>query len=78
MWFPLRSLVPVIRKTAHAVVALAIAIESLPDAQRDAIRLHYLEGLKLSEVAARLDKSTGAIAGLLHRGMKALRELMTE
>ena len=60
------------------VVALAIAIESLPDAQRDAIRLHYLEGLKLSEVAARLDKSTGAIAGLLHRGMKALRELMTE
>ncbi len=58
------------------VVALAIAIESLPEAQRDAIRLHYLEGLKLSEVAARLDKSTGAIAGLLHRGMKALRESM--
>ena len=60
------------------VVALAIAIESLPEAQRDAIRLHYLEGLKLSEVASRLDKSTGAIAGLLHRGMKALRELLAE
>ncbi len=60
------------------VVALAVAIESLPEAQRDAIRLHYLEGLKLSEVASRLDKSTGAIAGLLHRGMKALRELLAE
>lgn len=60
------------------VVALAVAIESLPEAQRDAIRLHYLEGLKLSEVASRLDKSTGAIAGLLHRGMKALRELLVE
>jgi RNA polymerase sigma-70 factor, ECF subfamily len=60
------------------VVALAIAIESLPEAQRDAIRLHYLEGLKLSEVASQLDKSTGAIAGLLHRGMKALRDAMAE
>lgn len=55
------------------VLALARAMETLPEAQRDAVRLHYLEGLKLSEVAARLDKSTGAVAGLLHRGMKALR-----
>lgn len=61
----------------ESVIALAQAIESLPEAQRDAVRLHYLEGLKLSEVAARLEKSTGAIAGLLHRGMKALRESLT-
>ncbi len=60
----------------ESVLALAQAIETLPEAQRDAVRLHYLEGLKLSEVAARLDKSTGAIAGLLHRGMKALRETL--
>lgn len=56
------------------VLRLASALEKLPDAQRDAVRLHYLEGLKLSEIATRLDKTTGAIAGLLHRGMKALRE----
>lgn len=61
------------------VISLALAIESLPDLQRDAVRLHYLEGLKLSEVAQQLDKSTGAVAGLLHRGMKALRQnLATE
>ena len=55
------------------VVKVAQAIEALPDVQREAVRLHYLEGLKLSEVATRLDKSTGAVAGLLHRGMKSLR-----
>ncbi|WP_153559094.1 sigma-70 family RNA polymerase sigma factor [Roseimaritima sediminicola] len=60
------------------VLRLARAIESLPEGQREAVRLHYLEGLKLSEVADRLDKSTSAVAGLLHRGMKALRrELAT-
>ena len=56
------------------VLALSHAVDRLPDAQRDAIRLHYLEGLKLSEVAEQMDKSTGAVAGLLHRGMKALRD----
>ena len=35
-------------------------------------------GMKLSEVAESLGKSTGAVAGLLHRGMKALRERLGE
>jgi RNA polymerase sigma-70 factor (subfamily 1) len=56
------------------VLRMAEAIERLPPAQRDAIRLHYLAGMKLSEVAEQLDRSPGAVAGLLHRGMKSLRE----
>ncbi|WP_322975104.1 sigma-70 family RNA polymerase sigma factor [Aporhodopirellula aestuarii] len=55
------------------VTALAAAVERLPDGQRQAIELHYLEGLKLVEVAEALGKTTGAVAGLLHRGMKQLR-----
>lgn len=55
------------------VLKVAEAVDRLPESQRDAIRMHYLEGLKLTEVAEQLDKSTGAIAGLLHRGMKTLR-----
>jgi RNA polymerase sigma-70 factor (ECF subfamily) len=55
------------------VIRLSQAIERLPEGQRDAVRLHYLEGLKLSECASRMDKTTGAVAGLLHRGMKALK-----
>ncbi|MEZ6092451.1 MAG: sigma-70 family RNA polymerase sigma factor [Pirellulaceae bacterium] len=60
------------------VVQLTAALEKLPDAQREAIRMHYLEGMLLSEVAGQLDRSTGAVAGLLHRGLKALREAMRE
>ncbi|MEM9825869.1 MAG: sigma-70 family RNA polymerase sigma factor [Planctomycetota bacterium] len=56
------------------VVRVAEAIEHLPGPQSDAIRLHYLEGLKLAEVAERMERSKGAVAGLLHRGMKTLRE----
>ncbi|MEM6364583.1 MAG: sigma-70 family RNA polymerase sigma factor [Planctomycetota bacterium] len=57
----------------ESIDALVGAMEHLPDQQRDAIQLHYLEGLKLSEVAEALGKTTGAVAGLLHRGMKQLR-----
>ena len=56
------------------VVKVADAIDRLPESQREAIRLHYLEGMKLAEVAAELDKTSGAVAGLLHRGMKTLRD----
>ncbi|WP_149498646.1 sigma-70 family RNA polymerase sigma factor [Roseiconus lacunae] len=62
----------------ESVVQISQAIARLPDPQADAVRLHYLEGMKLSEVADELGKSTGAIAGLLHRGMKALRKQLGE
>lgn len=55
------------------VTALAAAVDRLPEGQRQAIELHYLEGLKLAEVAEAMGKTTGAVAGLLHRGMKQLR-----
>lgn len=60
------------------VLQVAEAVERLPESQREAIRLHYLEGMKLSEVAEQLDKTSGAIAGLLHRGMKTLRDQLGE
>ncbi|QDV81411.1 sigma-70 family RNA polymerase sigma factor [Planctomycetes bacterium TBK1r] len=62
----------------ESVIQISQAIAQLPEAQADAVRLHYLEGMKLSEVAAELGKSTGAVAGLLHRGMKALRKQLGE
>ncbi|WP_182870077.1 sigma-70 family RNA polymerase sigma factor [Stieleria mannarensis] len=62
----------------ESLIQISQAIAQLPDAQADAVRLHYLEGMKLSEVAAELGKSTGAVAGLLHRGMKALRKQLGE
>ena len=57
---------------------LASALAELPQAQRDAVELHHLHGCSLSEVAAHLDRSTAAVAGLLRRGLERLRELLTE
>ena len=56
------------------VLQIADAINRLPESQAEAVRLHYLDDMKLSEVAKRMEKSTGAVAGLLHRGMRTLRK----
>ena len=42
--------------------------------QREALVLHYWQGFSLAEVAAHLDRTTSAVAGLLKRGLKNLRE----
>jgi RNA polymerase sigma-70 factor (ECF subfamily) len=60
------------------VLRLCDALEQLPGSQRDAVRLHYWEGCTLVEIGARLDKTPAAVAGLLKRGMRKLRELMGE
>ena len=60
------------------IARVAEAISKLPEPQADAIRLHYLEGMKLAEVAEQMDRSAGSVAGLLHRGMKTLREQVNQ
>ena len=61
---------------SEELLRLANVLTSLPDAQREAIVLHHLQGLPLAEVARHLDKTPAAVAGLLHRGLKRLRELL--
>jgi RNA polymerase sigma-70 factor (ECF subfamily) len=60
------------------LVSLADALAQLPDAQREAIMLHHLQGASLAEVAAQLQRTQAAVAGLLHRGLKQLRELLDD
>ena len=50
----------------------------LPEAQREVIVLHHLQGLKLAEVAAEIGRSESAVAGLLFRGLKNLHSLLGE
>ena len=57
---------------------LAEALNQLPTAQRQAVELHHLLGMTLNEVAERLATTKPAVAGLLHRGLKKLRELLEE
>lgn len=60
----------------EATLALAAALPLLEPAQREAVELHHLQGRSLSESAVLLGKSESAVAALLHRGLKKLKELM--
>ena len=55
-------------------VRLARAMHALSDDQREAIRLRFLEGLSLAEIAARFGRSETAVAGLVKRGLQGLRK----
>jgi RNA polymerase sigma-70 factor, ECF subfamily len=60
------------------LLRLSHAILALPELQRDAVVLHHLQGWRLADVAERLNRTEAAVAGLLHRGLRRLRELMRE
>jgi len=52
------------------------AMAQLPPEQREAIELHWIEGLAFYEVAASLGISAGAARVRAHRGYEALRKLL--
>ena len=60
------------------LLRLSEALTELPEAQREVIVLHHLQGLKLAEVAIEMGRSEAAVAGLLFRGLKALHALLGE
>jgi RNA polymerase sigma-70 factor (ECF subfamily) len=57
-------------------VELANALAQLPDAQREALVLQHWHGWPLKQIAEHLDRTPTAVAGLLKRGLKQLREIM--
>ncbi|MGE3803215.1 MAG: sigma-70 family RNA polymerase sigma factor [Gemmataceae bacterium] len=57
---------------------LAGALESLPEAQREAIILHHWHGWTSEEIGAELGRSAAAAAGLLKRGLRQLRTLLQD
>lgn len=53
---------------------LAKALAALPEDQHQVVLLRHLQGWTLAEISERLGRSQAAVAGLLHRGLKALRQ----
>ena len=62
----------------ESILAIADALERLPEHQRQVIILRYWEGLSIQQVAESLGKSTTAIGGLLNRAARKLRGLLAE
>jgi RNA polymerase sigma-70 factor (ECF subfamily) len=60
------------------LLRLAHAIVRLPEDQRRAVELHYLNGLAVADVAEQIGRTRPAAVGLLFRGLKLLRELLRE
>ena len=53
---------------------ISAAIDALPDEQREAVRLHYFRGLKLSEIAILTGSPTGTLKARLHHARGRLRD----
>jgi RNA polymerase sigma-70 factor (ECF subfamily) len=56
------------------LVRLADALARLPEDQRQAVPFHHLDGLSNAAVGARMGRSKEAVAGLLFRGLRQLRD----
>lgn len=63
---------------AEETTALLRAIAELPEDQREAVRLRHLENRPLAEIAEILGRSRDATAGLIKRGVQALRDRMKD
>jgi RNA polymerase sigma-70 factor, ECF subfamily len=57
----------------EAIQAVTVGVSALPPDQREAIRMHCLERLSLEETAEAMQRSPGAVRGLVQRGKIALR-----
>jgi RNA polymerase sigma-70 factor (ECF subfamily) len=60
------------------LVRLADCLARLPEDQRRAVELRHLQGLSLIEVGRAMNRSVAAVAGLLQRGLRALRKDLGE
>ncbi|MCC6493755.1 MAG: sigma-70 family RNA polymerase sigma factor [Pirellulales bacterium] len=54
------------------------ALDTLPDEQREALRLRYLVGLPSKEIAQKLGKTDGAVRVMLSRSLAKLQEMLVE
>jgi RNA polymerase sigma-70 factor (ECF subfamily) len=55
---------------------LAAALTTLPEAQRTALALRYCQGWSVADICRHMERSPTAVAGLLKRGTRQLRELL--
>jgi RNA polymerase sigma-70 factor (ECF subfamily) len=59
-------------------IRLADTMARLPDAQREALILKNWHGWTVAEIAQHMGRTSAAVAGLLKRGLKQLRQQLTE
>ena len=62
----------------EAIDAMQVAIDTLPDDQRTAVKLRFLMHKSVEETAEQMNRTVDAVRGLLHRAKQTLRCQMEE
>ncbi len=60
----------------ETALQLADALEQLPPDAREALVLQHWHGWTLAQIAERLGRTPGAVAGLIHRGLQQLKKTL--
>ncbi len=68
---------PEVARAADAA-ALRVALDTLPDAQRQAIELAYFSGLTQTEIASRAQIPLGTVKSRVRLGLVAMRRVLEE
>ena len=61
-----------------ATAAVRAAWAALPDDQRAALQMRYLDGLPIAAIAAQMQRSEGAVHQLCHRGLRSMAAALGE
>jgi RNA polymerase sigma-70 factor (subfamily 1) len=62
---------------SERLLLLADELWKLPEAQRIALQLRYLEGCTIAQICDRMERTPASVGGLLQRGLAALRERLS-
>jgi RNA polymerase sigma-70 factor (ECF subfamily) len=57
-------------------IRLAAALVQLPDPQREAVELRHCQAWSIDAISRHMDRTPAAVAGLLKRGLRQLREIL--
>jgi RNA polymerase sigma-70 factor, ECF subfamily len=78
-WLVAEQSSPSQQAEAHEqAIRLADALASLPEAQREAVVLRHCQGWPLADISRHLGRTPAAVAGLLKRGLRQLRQHLQE
>jgi RNA polymerase sigma-70 factor (ECF subfamily) len=65
-------------ENAEESYRVAVALQEVPEPQRSAVIGYYWRQQSLAEIGDDLGKSAAAAAGLVHRGMRRLQQILDE
>ena len=60
------------------LLRMSQALGELPDDQRAAVEMRYLQGLPVARIGEAMGRTEASVAGLLRRGLDRLRELLRD